>query len=299
MYDLIIIGGGPCGLTAGIYSSRAGLKTLIVEKAMPGGQAANTHLIENYPGFPDGIGGWELMQLFTKQAEKWGTTFETAAITGVSANGDIKIVHAENQDFTAKAVLIATGATPKYLGVKGEKEFVGKGVSYCGTCDGPLYRGKEVIVVGGGNTALQEIDFLSRFVDKIHLINRSSEYRAQKALVDKMHKNNKVVQYLNAQVTEIFGSQIIEGVKIDQNGTTKTLPAQGVFIFVGHDPVTDFCKNFLATDERGFLKVNYELECSRPGFFGGGDVITKDFFQVATAVGEGALASHSVEMFLK
>lgn len=299
MYDLIIIGGGPAGLTAGIYGGRAGLKTLLIEKTMPGGQAANTHLIENYPGFPEGIGGWELMQKFSEQAQKWDTEIITDDVTSLARDNGVSAVICGENRYEAGAVIIAAGAAPKHLGVKGEETLIGGGVSYCGTCDGPLYRGKEIAVVGGGNTALQEIDFLSRFVDKIHLIHRRDTFRAQKPLIEKAKVNQKVVTHLNAEVEEIFGEGKVEGLRVVSQGQKTTITADGVFIFVGHNPNTEFCKDFLETDAKGFIKVNAAKATSREGFFAAGDVVSKDFFQVATAVGDGAEAVHSVEMWLQ
>ncbi len=300
MYDLIIVGAGPGGLTAGLYGARAGLKTLILEKAMPGGQVLNTHLVENYPGFPQGIGGWDLMELFSAQAKKAGAEIKTAEVTELLENNQTKTVVCGSQgSYEGKAVLIATGAVPRKLGVKGEEKFMGGGVSYCGTCDGPLYRNRVVVAIGGGNTALQEVDFLSRFVDKVYLVHRRGEYRAQQALVDKVAENEKVLPCLNSEVLEIYGGKTVAGVKIRQNGEEKNLDAEGVFIFVGHDPVTSFCRDFLDTDERGFILVDKHMATSRAGFFAAGDVIAKDFFQIATAVGDGAEAVHSVEKYLK
>lgn len=299
MYDVIIIGGGPAGLTAGLYGARAGLKTLILEKAVPGGQVLTTHLVENYPGFPQGIGGWDLMELFTSQAKRAGAEIKTATVTGLDQKQGEKIVISGDTTYTAKTVLIATGAIPKKLGVKGEAEFAGSGVSYCGTCDGPLYRNKVVVAIGGGNTALQEVDFLSRFADKIYLVHRRSQYRAQQALVDKVSLNEKVVPYLDSEVLQIYGGKTVSGVEVRTKEGVEEINAQGVFIFVGHNPVTDFCRDFLKTDSRGFIITDRDMSCSQPGFFAAGDVVAKEFFQIATAVGEGAEALHSIEKYLQ
>ncbi len=299
MYDLAIVGAGPAGLTAGIYGARAGLKTIIIEKALPGGQVLNTHLVENYPGFPQGIGGWDLMELFTAQAKKAGAEIKTAAVTGLEDDNKIKSVLCGSEKIESRAVLIATGAVPSSLGIKGEKEFMGKGVSYCGTCDGPLYRDGVIAVIGGGNTALQEVDFLSRFASKIFLIHRRSQYRAQQALVDKLDNNENVIPCLNSEVTEIYGGSTVAGVKIKQEGSEKHIDVNGVFIFVGHNPVSEFCRGFLDTDEKGFILTKKDMSTSRQGFFAAGDVIAKDFFQIATAVGDGAEAIHTIEKYLQ
>lgn len=296
LYDMIIVGGGPAGLTAAIYGGRAGLKTLVLERAMVGGQAANTHLIENYPGFPEGIGGWDLMQLFLAQAQRYGAEVVTSTVTALSDMGNEKLVHCGDIVYRSRAVIVASGAGPRPLGVPGEEDFSGRGVSYCGTCDGPLFRDKTVVVIGGGNTAFQELIFLSRFVKKIYLVHRRSEFRAQRVLVDEARENEKLEFCLEAEVVSIYGSNVVEGVKIRQKGEERDLKADGVFIFVGHSPHTEFCQNFLALDEGGFLLADPDLRASRPGFYGAGDVVSKDFFQVATAVGEGAQVTHSILM---
>ncbi len=293
-YDMIIVGGGPAGLTAAMYGGRAGLKTLVLERAMVGGQAANTHLIENYPGFPEGIGGWELMQLFLAQAQRYGTEVVTATVTALSEDEEGKIVHSGDVVYRGRSVVIATGAGPRPLGATGEEEFYGRGVSYCGTCDGPLFRDKTVVIIGGGNTALQELNFLSRFVKKIYLVHRRNEFRAQQVLVDQAKADEKVEFILEAEVSSIYGTNVVEGVIVNQNGVERDLKADGVFIFVGHSPHTEFCKEFLDLDNHGFLLVDPELRASREGFYGAGDALSKDFFQIATAVGEGAQVTHSI-----
>lgn len=294
LYDMIIIGGGPAGLTSAIYGGRAGLKTLVLERAMVGGQAANTHLIENYPGFPDGIGGWDLMQLFFAQAQRYGAEIKTATVTALSDARSEKLVHCGDTVYHGRSVIVASGAGPRPLGIPGEQEFVGRGVSYCGTCDGPLFREKTVVVIGGGNTAFQELIFLSRFVKKIYLVHRRSEFRAQKVLVDEARQNDKLEFCLDAEVVSIEGSGIVESVRILQKGEEREIKTDGVFIFVGHLPHTEFCHDFLDLDSNGFLAVDHDLRASLPGFYGAGDVISKDFFQVATAVGEGAQVTHSI-----
>lgn len=300
MYDLIIIGAGPAGLTAATYAGRAGLKTLLLEKMMPGGQVGYVSLIENYPGFPDGISGPDLMALFHKQAQRWGMEYKTAQITSLADDGETKRVIAGEDVFSAKAVLIASGCRPKTMKVPGEKEFLGKGVSYCGTCDGPLFRGKEIAVVGGGSTALQETAFLSRFVKRVNLIHRRDTFRGEHILEERVRADEKVKLFLNYEVRAIEGDAKVEQLRLMQNtgGEEMVLPVDGVFFFIGYQPHTDFCRGFLDLDDEGRILVDRDLQASRPGFFAAGDVISKHFYQIATAVGEGAAAVKSVDTFI-
>ncbi len=300
MYDLIIIGAGPAGLTAAIYGGRAGLKTLLLEMAVPGGQAGNTHLIENYPGFPDGISGPDLMELFLQQAQRWGAEFKTAQVTALEDDGDVKKVVAGGEVFIAKTVLVASGSKPKPLGIPGEKEFHGRGVSYCGTCDGPFFRDREIAVVGGGSTALQETEFLRRFAKKINLIHRRDRFRGENILAERVKADEKVELFLNCEVKAIEGNGRVERLHLyhNQTGEETEMPVEGIFFFVGYAPYTDFCRGVLDLDEQGNIVVAKRMAASRPGFFAAGDVVSKDFYQVATAVGEGALAIKGVEEFL-
>ncbi len=300
MYDLIIIGAGPAGLTAAIYGGRAGLKTLLLEMAVPGGQAGNTHMIENYPGFPEGISGPDLMELFFKQAQKWGAEFKTALVTALEDAGDVKKVIAGEEVFLGKTVLVASGSRPKPLGIPGEKEFHGRGVSYCGTCDGPFFRNKDIAVIGGGSTALQETEFLSRFAKKIYLIHRREQFRGENILAERVKADEKVELCLNFEVKAIEGDGRVERIRLYQNktGEEREIPVEGVFFFVGYTPYVDFCRGVLDLDEQGNILVSGKMAASRPGFFAAGDVVSKDFYQVATAVGEGALAIKGIEDYI-
>lgn len=301
IYDLIIIGGGPSGLTAALYGARAGLSVLVLEKFFVGGQMTQIYEIFNYPGFPDGINGMDLAVLFEQQAKKWGAEIKQEQVTGVNKRNELWQISTKNNEYTAKTVVAATGAFPRHLGVKGEAQLTGKGVSYCGTCDGPLYRDGTVAVIGGGNTALQDADFLTRYVKKLYLIHRRDEFRAQKVLVDQLKKSDKVQYYLNCNVTEILGTDSVIGINITHNDTemSETIPVDGVFIFIGDNPNSAFCKEIIKTDSRGRILTDSHYMTSEPGFFAIGDVRDREVYQVATAVGDGADVIHWVQKYLK
>lgn len=300
MYDLIIVGAGPAGLTAAIYAGRAGLKVLLLEKMTPGGQAAQTHLIENYPGFPAGIDGYELMQLFLKQAQAWGMEQENNEVTAFEEDGTAKIVLCGDTAYRSRAVLVAVGGSPRHLNVPGEMELTGRGVSYCGTCDGPMFRGKRIIVVGGGNSAFQEVSFLSNFIAEMTLVHRRRQFRAQNTLVERARKLENLHFILESEVIAIEGKDKVEAVKLlhRADGNIERVETDGAFIFVGHVANTRFCRDFLDCDEDGFIRVEQGYMTSRDGFFAAGDVISRNFRQVATAVGGGAAAVHNVMQYL-
>ncbi len=300
-YDLIIIGGGPAGLTAYLYAARARLKTLLVEKLSPGGQVLLSDFVENYPGFPEGIAGWQLIEKFVAQVEKLGFNKLNGEVVSVSLEDHLKVVNtADGKSLKAKALIIATGASPKKLGVPGEKEFVGKGVSYCATCDGPFFRDQTVAVVGGGNTAVQEALFLTKFAKKVYLIHRRDKLRAQKILQERLLSNEKVEILWNTIVEEIFGKEIVEGVKLlnKASGEKKVLPVDGVFIFIGFSPQTSFLKGFLKLDESGFIPTDAEMRTEIPGVFAAGDVRAKACRQIVTACGDGATAAYMAEHYI-
>ncbi|MGI5874720.1 MAG: NAD(P)/FAD-dependent oxidoreductase [Bacillota bacterium] len=297
--DVFIVGAGPAGLTAAMYGARAGFSVIVADPGLPGGQTTMTHQIDNYPGFPDGIDGFTLGDLFSAQAKKWGAEIVTENVVSVVSPHGPWQIKTDKNEYTAKALIIASGTQPKHIGFPGEEEFVGRGVSYCGTCDGPLYRGKTVAVLGGGNTALQEASFLSRFVEKIYLIHRRDTYRAQQVLVDDINGNPKITPVLNASVKEIYGGDLVRGIRVLREGKEEDIAVDGVFIFLGHTPNTLFCEGLPAVDDNGRLITNEDLECSSPGLFAIGDVRSKKVYQVATAVGDGAAVIHSVQEYLK
>jgi thioredoxin reductase (NADPH) len=301
MYDVIIVGAGPAGMTAAIYTTRAGYKTLIVDKAAPGGQASNTDLIENYPGFPDGVSGPELMMKFYEQAGNLGAQYSFENITELKLEGDVKKVITPSNTYEARAVIIATGARPLTLGVPGEDKFIGQGVSYCATCDGFFFKGKNVVVVGGGDTAVQEALYLTKICSKVTLIHRRDQLRATKILRDKILANEKVEVIWDTVVEEIIGENQVEGVRIHnlKTGEKSILPTEGVFVFIGYLPNSDFLSSPIELDQRGYIISDSGLRTNIPGVFVIGDVRQKAIRQVATAVGDGAQVVVALSEYLE
>ncbi|MCX7831853.1 MAG: thioredoxin-disulfide reductase [Actinobacteria bacterium] len=301
-YDITIIGGGPAGLTSAIYATRSLRKVALVEKGVPGGQIATTDLIENYPGFPEGISGPELMQRFEEQAKKFGTDFlNLFNVSEISLEDNMKIVRStDGRSIISKAVIIATGQNPRKLGVPGESEFTGRGVSYCATCDGAFFKGKKVAVVGGGNSAIQEALYLTRFADSVTVIHRRDQLRADRILQERAFKNEKIQFLWNSVVSEIRGDQLLRSIVVKnvQTGEQKEVELHGVFIYIGYEPNTDFLKGFLELDENGYIITDEKLQTSIPGVFACGDVRKNALKQVSVAVGEGAVAAMSAEQYL-
>ncbi len=308
--DIIIIGGGAAGLTAAIYTSRAGLKTLLIEKGIPGGLAATTDSIENYPGFPDGINGMELMSKIKFQAEKFGTEIhefeEVKSVkpdsTGVNRRDAYStIVQTDKAKYRTSALIVASGTVPKSLNVLGEKKFRGKGVSYCATCDGPLFRNKDVIVIGCGNSGLQEGEYLLKFVKSITFIEFLPYMTGEKILQERLSKQSNVKFMLNHMVTQINGKDMVDSVTIKdrQTGEKKTIPAEGIFIYVGLLPNSDFLKSVVKLDNSGCVITNEQMETSVPGIFAAGDIRSKEVRQISTAVGDGALAAVMTEKYIR
>jgi len=301
-YDLIIIGGGPAGLTAGIYAARAKLKTLLLEKGLPGGQIATTEHVENYPGFPLGISGRELAQKMEEQSKRFGieilTLSEVNSLKIIAEGFEIKLN--ENSYFT-KTVIIATGAYPAKLNIPGEKEFTGRGVSYCATCDGAFFKDKKVAVIGGGNAAIEEALFLTRFASKVFIVHRRNRLRADKIFQGRVFNNEKVELILDSEIKEIIGESKVEGciVRNKKTGDEKRLTVDGVFLYVGNIPNTNFVKDVLKLNKKGYIITNNELQTSLPGVFAAGDVRENKIKQVAAAVGEGALAEMSAQKYLE
>jgi len=301
MYDVIIIGGGPAGLTAGIYSSRARLNVVLLVRFAPGGQVLTTDWVENYPGFPEGISGFELTDRMRKQAERFGLVIQNKEVTGVDVRDSYKVVLLRDEELPTKTIIIATGATPKKIGIPGEDRFTGKGVSYCATCDGPFYRDQEVVVIGGGDTALEESLFLTRFVNRVYLVHRRDQLRAIKLLQERVFEDPKIELVLDTIPLSIEGGETVEGIELKNVKTGKTFfkKAQGVFIFIGTQPNTDIFKDKLRIDEQGFIITDNKMQTSIPGIFAAGDVRSKPLRQISTAVGEGASAAFSAEKFLE
>ena len=299
--DLVIIGGGPAGLTAGIYAARARLNCLLLERQALGGQALTTAWVENYPGFPEGIGGFELVAKMANQAETFGLKILTREVTGVKRTGEVLEVLTPEGDLPCRSAIVATGADYARLGVPGEDRLRGHGVSYCATCDGAFFKDLPVAVVGGGDTALAEALFLTRFVSSVTLIHRRDRLRAAKILQERARENEKIRLLWNAQVKEIVGAQEVEGIKVQDRVVQEVfeLPVKGIFIFVGSQPNTGLFQGVLSLDEAGFVTTDEELRTSCTGVFAAGDCRKKSFRQIATAVGEGALAVHSVIDYLE
>lgn len=301
MYDVIIVGGGPAGLTAGLYNARAMLNVLLLEKLAPGGQVLTTDWVENYPGFPEGISGFELMDRMKTQAENFGLTIEGDEVISIEVKGDIKIVHTPRKSLETRAVILTGGASWKKIGVEGEDLLIGKGVSFCATCDGPFYRDQEVAVIGGGDTAVEEAIFLTRFAKKIHLVHRRDQLRAIKLLQDRAMAEEKISFVWDTIPVKILGKDGVEGIELRnvKTGEISRKDVQGVFIFIGTDPNSELVQGLLDFDDKGFIKTDDNFETSVPGIFAAGDIRSKLFRQISTAVGEGAAASFSVEKYLE
>jgi thioredoxin reductase (NADPH) len=306
VHDIVIIGGGPAGLTAGLYASRASLKTLLVEGASSVSQITVTDIIENYPGMPEGIGGFELVERFKKQALQFGLDIVSEDVMGINktrwGNTEGWKVISAGREYEALAVIVATGAHWRKLGVRGEDDFVGKGVSYCATCDGPIYKNRNVVVVGGGDAAIQEAVFLTKFVNKVTVVHRRNRLRATKALEKKALANSKIEFAWNSVVEEIAGGNVVEKVKvrdIKSPDMVREIPVQGVFIFIGLTPKTDIVRGIVDLDDGGYIVVDRDMQTSVKGIFAGGDCIRKLLRQVVTACGDGATAAFSAQHYVE
>lgn len=315
IYDLAIVGAGPGGLAAAIYAGRARLRTVVFERQYPGGQAFNTDRIDNYPGFPEGISGPDLTERMAEQARIHGAELRTVDVTGAMLRGHPKRLTTSGGEVLSHTVILASGAQPRKLGVPGEEEFTGRGVSYCATCDGPFFRGKRVAVIGGGDSALVEALFLARLASHVYLIHRRTELRAVRALQEKAEAQPNVSFLLPAVVEEVVGDQGqvvslrlaaagsagttgVPGAGAASSNTPGSLPVDGVFIYVGSDPATGFLTGQIQLDERGYVLADEELRTSEDGVFVAGDVRRKGLRQVVTACGDGAVAAMNCERWL-
>jgi thioredoxin reductase (NADPH) len=298
--NLIILGSGPAGFTAGIYAGRAQLSPLLMTGSALGGQVAITNKIENYPGFPEAITGQELTQLMQSQAERFGTRVEMDEVTGVDFSVHPFKVKTYAQDYEAKAVIIATGASPRKLGVPGEEQFTGQGVSYCATCDGFFYQNRTVIVVGGGDSAVEEAMFLTKYASKVHLVHRRNRLRAEKVTQERAFRNEKIGWVWDSVVTEILGDQGVARVRIKnvETGEESFLKADGIFIYIGNVPNTRFLGGQVELDERGYIVTDRKCHTSVPGVFAAGDVQEWNLQQIATAIGSGAMAAMEADRFI-
>lgn len=301
IYDLIIIGAGPAGLAAAVYSSRSKLKTMYIEKLATGGQAATTDEIENYPGFANAITGPELTSQMETQAKKFGAERLAAKVEGIELDGINRIVKTNKGNFTAKTVLIASGAAPKLLGCPGELKFRARGVSYCATCDAAFYEGTNVMVVGGGDSAVEEACYLTKFADKVTLVHRRNSLRATKLVQERAFANPKLEVIWNTVVQEIEGEDIVEKVilKNVMTGDISEMPIDGVFIYVGLEPNTDFVASLIATNEQGYIKTDDNMCTNVAGIYAAGDVREKLLRQVVTAAADGAIAAFHAEKYIE
>ncbi|SMC84685.1 thioredoxin reductase (NADPH) [Desulfocicer vacuolatum DSM 3385] len=300
-YDVIIIGGGPAGLTAGMYAARARLNVVLFEKAAPGGQVIITDWVENYPGFPEGITGYDLGEKMVTQAKNLGLTIESDEITSMTLSREEKKVHlGSGKTVSAHTVIIASGASPRKLDI-GEAKFMGKGVSFCATCDAPFFRDKVLVAVGGGDTAVQEAIYLTKFATKVYLVHRRDELRATKVLQERALKNDKIEMVWDSVVTGMDGFFNVENVHIKNVKTQaqSTIKADGCFIWVGTTPNTAYVKDNVKTDDGGFIFTDTHMETSIPGVYAIGDVRTTPLKQITTAVGDGAIAAMSAEHFIE
>jgi len=302
IYDAMIIGGGPAGLTSGIYMARSMLKTLLIEKETLGGQALTTDLIENYPGFPKGISGLELAKLWVEQARNFrlDIALPCEAIF-IEKQNRLKKVITSSGDYLTKVIIIATGAHPARLNIPREKELQGKGISYCATCDGPLFKDKVVLVVGGGDAAIEEALLLSKFASKVIVVHRRDKLKATQILQARAFKNPKIEFLWNSNVAEILGRAKVEGVIVRDkiSRELRKIPVTGIFVYIGTIPNSNFVKNILHLDEKGYIITDEKLETSVEGIFAAGDVRKSPLKQVTTAVGEGALAAISAQKYLE
>ena len=299
-YDLIIIGAGPAGYTAGIYASRGGLKVLILSGKLPGGQLVNTTDVENYPGFDKGILGPDLMKIMRKQTENMGTTILDKTVIDVDFTKRPFKVSTSKETFIGKSAIICTGADPRKLGLEEEKTFSGRGVSYCALCDGPLFKDKELFVIGGGDAAMEEANFLTKFATKVHVVHRRDKLKASKAMQDKVFANKKIEFHWDSEVAGIKGDKMVDSIIIKNSKTNKetTLPTGGIFVSIGHVPNTVLFKDKVELDKMGYIALKESMQTSVPGVFAAGDVHDPTYRQAVTAAAYGCMAALEAERFL-
>ena len=299
-YDLIVLGGGPAGYTAALYAARAGLSVLVIEQFSAGGQMTQTAMIENYPGFDEGVDGYSLGEKMQKGAERFGAKTLRAQILSVQLACDPKVIRTDEGEYLAKTVIVATGAGHRHLGLLHEEELVGKGVGYCAACDGMLYRGKRVAVVGGGNSAAADALLLSRICDTVYLIHRRDTLRAGKTEREALKKADNIVWKLNSTVEAFQFEEQLTGITIKNKdtGDTETLSLDGVFISIGREPQTKLFQDQLALSEEGYILAGEDTKTNLPGVFAAGDVRKKPFRQIVTAVSDGAVAAYYAEQYL-
>jgi thioredoxin reductase (NADPH) len=302
VWDTVVVGAGPAGLAAGIYAGRSRLSTLILDQMMAGGQLLITEQIENYPGFPEGITGFELSEKMRVHAEKFGAVFENGQpVTAVDLDGDIFVIKTDAGEIRGKTVIWAAGSVPRKLNVPGEAEFIGRGVSYCAVCDGAFFKDKVVAVVGGGDSALEEALYLTKFARKVYLIHRRNAFRAVKIIQDRVFNNEKIEPLFDRVVKSINGTQFVESLTLKDVKTEdeEELPVDGVFVFIGNEPNSAPVAHLVDTTEQGFIITDEEMATKTPGLFAAGDVRHKPLKQVVTAAADGAVAAMSATKYLE
>ncbi len=300
-YDLIVLGGGPAGLTAAIYAARAQMKILLLEKEAIGGEAASTDLIENYPGFPEGVSGFELADRMRRQAERFGTQIYYAPPGEINLKSQPKTITLEGKTLNTKTVIIASGTSPKTLNIPGEAKFKGHGVSYCATCDGPIFSGKDIAIIGAGNSGLQEGLFILKFVKSLAMVEYLPTIQAEKILEERIRAHENVNWLLNHQITSINGEKWVNSITVKDRETEKDkeIPVEGVFIYIGLNPNTEYIDGQVALDKWGYIITDQKMQTSLPGVFAAGDIRETEIRQVATAIGDGAVAANSVQHFIE
>lgn len=300
VHDVIIIGSGPAGYTAAVYTARAELKPLVFEGIEAGGLLATTTEVENFPGFPQGIDGPELMEQMREQAERFGADLRMEYVDSVELSTCPKRVHVGNEVYLAKTIILATGAAPRYLGIEGEERLKGHGVSACATCDGFFFKDKLIAVIGGGDSAMEEATFLTRFGSSVTIIHRRDEFRASAIMLERARANDKIEFITNAQVTEVLGEDKVEALKLTVNGEEKTIPMDAMFLAIGHQPNSGFLNGQVETDAKGYITVDEpSTKTSIEGVFAAGDLVDSHYQQAVTAAGSGCRAALDAEHYLQ
>jgi len=300
VYDMIVVGGGPGGYTAALYAARGGMSVMIIERLSPGGQMNLTGQIDNYPGFPQGVEGFQLSMDMHQQAERFGAETKYAEVTQLELDGSIKAVHTTDGVFHAKTVVISTGANPRPLGVEGEHQLMGRGLGYCAHCDGGFYRGKTVVVVGGGNSAAAEALYLSRIAKEVILIHRRDQLRATQIYHKPLREAENIRFLWNSQVEGFLSDDVLKGIKVKNlvSGEVQEVACDGLFVSIGRAPATALVKDQLTLDDAGYIMAGEDTKTNIPGVFAVGDVRVKELRQIVTAVADGAVAAHMAERFL-
>ncbi len=299
-FDVIIIGGGPAGYTAALYAARANLTAMVIEKFAPGGQMATTEIVENYPGFVEGINGFELGMQMKKGAERFGVKTKLAEVKSVELDKNPKLIHTSKDTFQAKTIILALGAYPRELGLPNERNLRGRGVSYCATCDGMFYKDKTVVIVGGGNTAVADAIFLAKICKKVYLVHRRDELRASKTYMESLEKTENIEFIWSSEIVEILADEFVTGVKVKsrKDDSVRMVACDGIFVAIGNVPNTELIKGQVELDEAGYVPADETTRTNIPGVFAVGDMRNKPLRQIVTAVADGAVASKYAEEYI-